>query len=103
MRNVLPNGVGLLILGTSNTTWANVKLPLRLDGYGLPGCSLLVRPTEILAVPTGASSTLIWAAPVPAALSLEGGTMYFQYTFLDPAANRLGLAWTNGAWNRFRW
>lgn len=86
-----------LLIGTSRTQWGATRLPLRLDGFGLPGCELLVAPDVMLGLgldgsvlvptsllPAGASihmQGVVAAAGIPSGLS-QGVSM----TMPDPLA-----------------
>src|SRR5262245_16551289 len=42
-----PGAVPLACLGFSATQWGTQALPLPLDAFGLPGCSILAEPASV--------------------------------------------------------
>lgn len=87
------------VIGYSNTAWSGSPLPLALDGLGMIGCNLLVRPDAIpglgLSSPAGSAS---WVTFIPANPALSG-VQFFQQAFaVVPGANPLGVVWSNGGW-----
>lgn len=85
-----------LVLGFDDRTWAGGVLPFPLDALGMPGCSLLVQPNDIVGIGTtspggGATSFL----DIPAEPSLAGREFFAQGLALQPGANPLGIAWTD--------
>ncbi|MCU0867109.1 MAG: PKD domain-containing protein [Planctomycetes bacterium] len=87
----MPFGIGLLIVGTSNTIGPIGPLPLDLSFLGLLGCPLLVSndvtSTVVAAGPAGAVSFGFPAVP-----SFAGFQFYMQGLTIDPAANPFGAA-----------
>ena len=83
------------LLGSSNTMWGTVPLPLALDNLGLTGCALHVTPDVI--VPLVANDgTAHWVTPIPASTSLLGGAFHQQVMVLDLGANPGGFTVSNG-------
>lgn len=79
--------VGLDVASTS------VPLPLNLTPFGMPNCTLYVRPDVTLFLPVvGGVATSSLA--IPTLPALVGTNLYQQGMSLDPAANAAGIAWT---------
>lgn len=90
----LPQGLGVVAMGFSATTFGGQALPLPLGGYGMPGCDLLVAPeAAVVLVGTGGSAT--WSLPLPAAAALLRVSFWNQGFAFDPAANAAGLTASN--------
>lgn len=84
--NNLPNGVGILTTGFSNTVaFGSVPLPFALAGNGFPGCDLLVDPLvgQFL---VGAGNTATWSLAIPNSTSYVGLSFYHQGVALDNVA-----------------
>ncbi|MCI0587174.1 MAG: hypothetical protein L0323_10075 [Planctomycetes bacterium] len=93
LANALPSTAAFLVIGISDTAWGPFALPLPLAGFGAPGCSLRVSLDIPFLGVTGASGEASAAFPIPAGLT---GTAYSQWIVSDPAANGLGLAFSDG-------
>lgn len=92
----LPFGIAVLQVGLSNTLMAGtVPLPLPLASIGMPSCDLLVDPL-LSFVLTGAGNTANWSFPVPGTQTLFGAQFFSQAFPLDPTANSLGFAASQG-------
>ena len=92
-----PSSLAVLIIGFSRLRFAGASLPLPLDPVGMPGCSLLTASHADIGTgldPRGAGSVVI---PIPNQPSLAGGEFSAQWFVLDPAANPLGVAASEGA------
>lgn len=83
------------LLGSSNTMWGTVPLPLSLDSLGLTGCAMYVSPDVIVPLASG-NGTARWLLPIPATTSLLGGAFYQQALVLDLGANPGGFTVSNG-------
>jgi len=90
------SAAALLCLGLSDANWAGLALPLDLAWLGAPGCRLLVSIDHAQAVATDASGSGSLNYDLPDNIYLLGGRFYNQYLVLDPPANTLGLALSNG-------
>jgi hypothetical protein len=91
----LPFAVAVVAAGTSRDAWGALPLPLSLVIVGAPGCDLLAEPLVTTAV-FGAGNTATWSLPVPLVGSLIGAELFAQAFSLDPGANMLGFAGSNG-------
>ena len=95
MRNG-PFYVGIMTIGTSNTAWGAIPLPVPLAFLGMPGCDLRTDPLMMLFLGNQGGFCRL-PLPVPGVPTLVGGSLYFQGLVYDPAANAMGLASTAGA------
>jgi hypothetical protein len=68
-----PGSTGLLLMGTSNTSFAGTPLPMVLDPLGLVGCSLLVAPELVFAATTGNGGLASGYAALDLPLTLATG------------------------------
>ena len=85
-----------LLIGASDDLWMSAALPLSLDLYGAPGCSLLVGPQILLPTRTDPSGTTHLSVTVPSLPELTGLQVYAQWAVEDVAANPLGYAFSDG-------
>jgi hypothetical protein len=88
--------VGVMFIGTSNSTWQGLPLPLPLGVAGMPGCSLLSSGQLILPLQINAGVGR-FSLDVPATAALLGGVFYQQAVVSDAPANAAGLIVSNGA------
>lgn len=95
-----PGQPAFLLLGGSDSSWAGLPLPLRLDVIGAPGCVLLAAGDVLLPTVTDASGGARLPLAVPADPDLIGATVFAQWVVFDPSANGLGLVMSDGAANR---
>ena len=93
LSNAPPSATAFLVIGLSDTVWGPFTLPLPLAGFGAPGCFLRVSLDFPFLAVTGASGAASVSLPIPAGLA---GTVYSQWIVLDPAANALGFAFSEG-------
>jgi hypothetical protein len=88
VSNTLPNSVAVLIAGLSFTSWMGVPLPMSLGVFGVPGCQLFVSAdflfTTTTTGPGGGAGIAFVPTPVPAAPSLSGALLHFQWYIVDP-------------------
>lgn len=98
VAGALPSSAAGLTWSLSRDTFANVRLPLPLDGLGMVDCALLVDLTQlpVLATPTDVRGCGSISIQVPYIPSLHGLDLYFQWLVLDPTANSAGLVLSNG-------
>jgi PKD repeat protein len=88
-------GIGLMVVGTDNTTYSGIPLPLDLGIVGAPGCQLLnnaLNTSTLVAV----GATAQWSIAVPANPALACFKIYNQAAILDVAANSLGFYFSGG-------
>jgi PKD repeat protein len=94
-------GVGVMVIGTSNTISGFGPLPVDLGFVGAAGCPLRVSLDATEAV-VGAGTTVAWSFPIPNSGALNGLLLFNQLAVLDPAANVFGIVvgdaagWTLG-------
>jgi len=85
---LLPGAPAWLLLGAATTTtWAGHALPVPLDGWGLPGCSLLVAPELVIHEVAGTTG---WdrgyaAFGAPFTVAAAGLQVAMQWLSLDPS------------------
>ncbi|MEZ5988024.1 MAG: hypothetical protein R3F30_02640 [Planctomycetota bacterium] len=96
LSNALPSSAAGLVFGASNTVWGPIKLPLDLTPAGASGCNLLVSFDNLLIAPTDTSGNASVGLPVPNDAKLMGINFFNQFFVVDPKANGLGLAFSNG-------
>lgn len=85
-----------VFLGLSNQLWGPVLLPVDLTPFGAPNCFLYTSQDTLigpLANPGGGASL---TATFPAVIPGLGVPFYAQGVMIDPGANLLNLATTNG-------
>ena len=80
-----------MFLGTSDTSYGPLTLPLSLGFIGAPGCSLLASGDD-LGLVTNVLGTGLWQWPVPNA---PGFSFYTQAFSFDAPANPLGITTSN--------
>jgi len=86
----------VLTLGLSNTTWLGLALPFDLTFLGGPGCSLLNSIMLVMPATTSGTGQASMPLAIPNDPMLMGGTFYNQWIVVDPSANALGLAFSDG-------
>jgi hypothetical protein len=91
-----PNGLALHFTGFSDATWNGIPLPLDLTPFGAAGCRLLAPGTLIQTVPVDAGGNASAPLQIPASQVFCGARIIQQWLVVDPAANTLGLAFSNG-------
>lgn len=82
---------GLVVLGFGRTAWNGQALPLDLQRFGAPGCTLQLEPAEVLAIAAPLPSASQWSLAIPSSAPLVGLEFFLQGLVLDPAANRGGF------------
>jgi len=85
------------IIGSSNTTWGSVKLPLDLSGIGANGCSLLVSLDLLFGSKTDKNGTAELPLSIPKDTALKGKSFYAQWLVFDQSANAFGIVLSDGA------
>jgi len=88
-------GIGVHLLGLSNTSVFGIPLPLDLGIAGAPGCLLRVSLTAIGVGAANANGIGSFGLPIPADPTLVGGSIYSQWLSVDFAANPGGLVASN--------
>ena len=89
----VPTHPGVAFLGTSLNQWGSLPLPIHLDVFGAPSCSIY---TDGLQSYVGMSrggrvERFTLRVPVPRAFGLLGHSLYSQVFLLDPTANAFGI------------
>lgn len=93
VTNLPLQGLTVMFLGLSNTTYGAIPLPFGLAPLGAPGCSVLSAGDD-LGLVTNVLGTGFWQWTVPNA---PGFSFYNQAFVFDGAANALGITTSNGA------
>ncbi len=91
-----PSTAAVVFFGISDTTWALGLLPFPLFFLGAPGCEILSSPDVGIATTIDAQGNGSLNLPMPMDPNLVGISFYHQYAVVDPGANQLGLAFSNG-------
>jgi hypothetical protein len=96
MKDALPQTLGGIAIGASRTMMGTIPLPLPLDVIGGAGCWIL---SDQIVVGTGfvdASGVFALPIAIPNDPYFVGFPIYHQGVVVDPAANAMGFALTNG-------
>ena len=92
------NGVGFLCQGLQNTIAnGSTPLPVDLTSYGAPGCTFNVDPAVTMLFVANASGTALLDMNLPGNASVRGLFVWEQAAILNPAANSLGMQFSNFA------
>ena len=92
------NGVGFLCQGLQNTIAnGSTPLPVDLTSYGAPGCTFNVDPAVTMMFVANASGTALLDMNLPGDASVRGLFVWEQAAILNPAANSLGMQFSNFA------
>lgn len=87
-----------MLTGFSRTSWSGIGLPLRLDPYGLPGCTLYVSLDIVVGFVAGAGGGAAeWRLTVPVDAALVGLRFYEQAVVAAPGANPAGAVVSDAA------
>ena len=90
----LPTGaLPLLLVGTSDTSWNGTPLPMDLQTFGLPGCSLRTSIDQVVLL-SNPNGTAQWQLAVPLSPQLQGAVAFGQVALFD--AGLQATAVTNG-------
>lgn len=93
----VPNGLAILAIGGSKTTWATIPLPLKLDAFGLKGCSILASQDILVATTAQTTGSARIAIPMPNDPKLAGITVYGQWMVVDTQlSQKLPFTFSNG-------
>ena len=79
-------------------TTMGAPFPIDLTVLGAPQCSLYTNQFVVLATATSGTGTATIPMPIPNNPTLVGLMLFNQYGHLDPLANSLGFAFSNGGW-----
>lgn len=92
------NGVGFLCQGLQNTIAnGSTPLPVDLTSYGAPGCTFNVDPAITMLFVANANGTALLDMNLPGNASVRGLFVWEQAAILNPAANALGMQFSNYA------
>ncbi|MCC6673079.1 MAG: hypothetical protein IT458_18585 [Planctomycetes bacterium] len=87
-------GSAVMLVGASRTQWGSLDLPLALDRFGAPGCTLYVE--GLLQAPLQVSSgSALFTVGLPLDRNMAGLRFHQQVVALDRAANALGVILSN--------
>ena len=73
-----------------------MALPFDLTPLNAPGCSILASGDILLPTRTDATGAATVTLELPNTPALVGVVFHNQFAVVDPPANGLGLAWSNG-------
>jgi hypothetical protein len=82
---------GALLYGSSQQA-------IDLKTVGAPGCRLFCDLAAVIPVWVDAAGQAVHSLAIPNDQSLVGGTFWNQFLVVDPAANALGLTFSNGGY-----
>ena len=91
---ILVNQPGFLMLGDAGwgSKWAGLTLPIYLNSYGAPGCTLGIRPTVFLPfVVDKLGQGNVNGLSIPNDQRLANANFYLQGAYAYPKANALGM------------
>lgn len=95
VQNAPSFALGLLFVGTSNTSQGTIKLPRDLGQIGMSGCSQLVSMDTVLPMNIG-STVGTWSGRIPFNFALLGIKGYLQHAVEDKQTNAMGMVVSNG-------
>ena len=91
------SGVGLFHIGNSDSRLGLLRLPLSLNFLGLTGCTLYQNTPIIRAVRIDAMGNAKSEIKLPSSVASSFREIHFQYSFIAPRSNRLGILLTDYA------
>lgn len=91
-----PVAPAVVHIGFSKTAWGALALPFSMTAFGAPGCSILASGDVTIGSTTSAFGTTQITIAIPNDPVLPGALFYNQWFVLQPSANLLGLAASNG-------
>lgn len=91
-----PSAGVFLLAGFATSQWSGQPLPLDLGGYGAAGCAVLLAPAATDVLVASAAGTTNRQYDLPNNIYLLGLHLFHQAFVVDPLANGLGLAASNG-------
>ncbi|MCB9876868.1 MAG: PD40 domain-containing protein [Planctomycetes bacterium] len=86
----VPDWLGLFCIGLSATDWNGVPLPLPLDAFGMPGCTLHTSLDLTMPLIADASGEYEFAIAIADDPATRGIGLHFQAWLLDVPANAFG-------------
>ena len=92
--NILPNAVGIGVIGAygPGQTWGGIPLPLDLTPFGAPGCGLYCSMEIVVGLAASATGSAQWPnVAIPNDPSLAGSDFYDHSLWVDAPANALGI------------
>lgn len=96
VRQARASASAYMVLGISASRWNGSPLPQNLGWLGAPACSLLTSLDDVQSLSIDASGSGSHEYNIPNSIYLLGARIYSQAIIVDPVANPLGLALTNG-------
>jgi hypothetical protein len=90
-----PGRFAAIQLGTSNTLWNGIPLPLRLDFLGMRGCTQWIAPAFEVYLFTDAAGTATLPIVLPPDPALVGVSVFTQGLITDPPSPGFAIT-TNG-------
>ena len=85
---------GFLHAGRSDSRLLFLRLPFDLSILGASGCMLYQSTEMIMPIRTDAMGAASREFTIPSAMARDFQGIYFQYSFVNPGSNRLGLQLT---------
>ncbi|MCB9880183.1 MAG: hypothetical protein H6832_00415 [Planctomycetes bacterium] len=86
-----PQTFGILMWGSSDKNWGPVTLPFALVNIGIPNCTLLAEPLDLVAaqITGGSPGSGIGSLPfpIPPSSLLIGYNLYMQWAVIDDTNN----------------
>lgn len=105
LSNASPAKNAILVIGTSNTAWGPLPLPLDLALIGAGGCMLFTDPwIQLWGITTGGGAgggSCVIPTPLPPVTDYVGMSLFSQFLVLDFAAPNGVLAGSQGLWTIF--
>jgi hypothetical protein len=96
LTGALPLTPVFAIMGFSNSAWTFLTLPLDMAVLFAPTCSLYAAVDFLYSGTSNPTGRALQALPIPANPNLVGLDVFTQWVAADPAANLLGLVFSQG-------
>lgn len=96
VRQARASASAFMALGFSASNWNGSPLPRNLGWLGAPACSVLTSLDFVQGLSINSAGDGSYEYNVPNSIYLLGTRIYNQAIIIDPSANSLGLALTNG-------
>ena len=96
LSNAKPSTAAVLTFGASKTKFLALNLPLSMAPFGASGCSLNTSIEGLGTTAVGTQGTANVKILVPNSKTLLGVNFHNQFIVVDPAANSMGLSFSNG-------
>ena len=76
---------------------------LPLGSFGMAGCVLNLNPFGLISIPAATSSSgrASFRTSLPTNPTLVCGDLFWQWAYISPGINPLGVAWTQGLQTSF--